>query len=225
MNPNDCIVPLFGLDMNGKSQKFLGTTAFVDETNLLLTAKHVVDAWDGPKYGFSLMGDLVVGHEAELVAVDNGRDLALLKAKDFSAERALGLLDRNQGINPNKTIVSYEYGMTYTAGNMVHVSPATRLGNVTRIVDRTDHYGAAGRQMLELSFPALRGASGAPVLSNEGFKLLGMIIANVSLHLLPAQIETIYDESGKIEENTQFMLPQALAVNVAEIRTFLEASY
>ena len=211
MNPNDCIVPLFGLDQFGTSPKFLGTASFVGQANLLLTAEHVVRGWEGNKYAFSLMSELTADHELEVMALDRGRDLALLKTKNFRAEQIIDILEENQAVNPNRLIVSYEYGMTYTAGNAVMLSPATRLGNVTRTIDRTDRYGLAGQEMLELSFPALRGASGAPVLSNEGFKLIGMIVANVSYHLLPAQIETIYDESGNIEENTQFMLPQALA--------------
>ena len=75
--------------------------------------------------------------------------------------------------------------------------------------------------MLELSFPALKGASGAPVLSNGSFELLGVIKANVGYELLPAQIESIHDQSGTVMEETKFFLPQGLAVNVAEVRNFL----
>ena len=56
------------------------------------------------------------------------------------------------------------------------------------------------------------------------FELLGMVIANISHHLLPAQIETVHDEEGEIEEQTSFMLPQALAVHFKIIGEFLEAS-
>ena len=83
-----------------------------------------------------------------------------------------------------------------------------------------DQYGAAGASMLELSFPALKGASGAPVMSGQ-FELWGVIIANVNHHLLPAQIETIYDDDGRVVEETQYMLPQGLAVHVNVIREFL----
>ena len=75
--------------------------------------------------------------------------------------------------------------------------------------------------MLELSFPALKGASGAPVLSNASFELLGVVKANVSYELLPAQIESIQDEAGVVTEETKFFLPQALAVNVTIVREFL----
>ena len=221
MDPNDCIVPLFGLNQNGRSPKFLGTASFVGATDLLLTAGHVVRNWAGPKYGFAFHGDLQVDYEAELIASDEGRDLALLQVKEFNAKTKLTLADESQRINPNWIVVSYDYGLTYTAGNEMNISPATRLGNVTRVVDQTARYRLAGRNMLELSFPALKGASGAPVVLNNGFKVIGMIVANVAHHLLPVQIETIYDDSGQIEENTQFMLPQALAVNVSEIREFL----
>lgn len=95
------------------------------------------------------------------------------------------------------------------------------MGNVTRTLDLTDRYGEAGRSALELSFPALRGASGAPVVSNLTFRLWGIIIANVSYHLLPAQIESVLDEQGQVEEETRFMLPQAVAVHIKHLRKVL----
>ena len=107
------------------------------------------------------------------------------------------------------------------SGTSITLNPATRLGNVTRDLDLTELYGPAGRRMLELSFPALKGASGAPVLSNGNFELWGVIKANVGYELLPAQIESVRDQSGTVLEETKFYLPQALAVNRAEVEHFL----
>ncbi len=74
--------------------------------------------------------------------------------------------------------------------------------------------------MLELSFPALRGASGAPVVSigNE-VVLWGIIVANVSYHLLPAQIEKVVEGDTTVEE-IKYLLPQAIAVNVKHLSKF-----
>jgi hypothetical protein len=76
--------------------------------------------------------------------------------------------------------------------------------------------------MLELSFPALRGASGAPVLSNLTFRLWGIITANVAYHLLPVQIEHVWDDEGQITEETRFLLPQAIAVHVKHLQAMLQ---
>jgi hypothetical protein len=50
--------------------------------------------------------------------------------------------------------------------------------------------------MLELSFPALKGASGSAVTELRGSQLIvhGILVANTEHHLLPAQIETVLDE-------------------------------
>jgi hypothetical protein len=122
-------------------------------------------------------------------------------------------------------LATFEYGTTRSAGNKIELSPATRMGNITRMLNLTDQYNKAGDEILELSFPALRGASGAPVISIDGdqFNLQGVIIANVSYHLLPAQVETVLDEKNEVLEETKFMLPQALAVNVKHVRALLES--
>jgi S1-C subfamily serine protease len=101
------------------------------------------------------------------------------------------------------------------------MSPATRLGNVTRSM-AVDFLGAAGEDALELSFPALRGASGSPVL-NQQLEVIGLVVANASYHLLPAQIESVIDEKNKVTEEIKYMLPQALAVNCKFIRAFIES--
>ena len=221
MNPKDCIVPLLALNDSGGSQAFCGTASFVIEKNLLLTAEHVVRDWDRD-FGFVILPDLSCIHRAKLIRTDAERDLALLRTTQFQAKNALQLREPSATIASNETILCFEYGTTIQAGNEVLLNPATRVGNMTRQLDMTATYKTAGKEMLELSFPALKGASGAPVVSNNKRDLLGMVVANVSYHLLPAQITTVHDETGQIEEQTQFMLPQGLAVNVEIIREFLE---
>jgi hypothetical protein len=91
-----------------------------------------------------------------------------------------------------------------------------------RIADFQQRYGEAGKYMLELSFPALKGASGAPVVQANTFGLLGIVIANVSHHLLPVQIESLLDEENEIYEEVQYLLPQAVAVNSLHLRKLIE---
>jgi len=76
---------------------------------------------------------------------------------------------------------------------------------------------------LEVSFPALRGASGAPVLINSSFRAIGMLVGNMSYHLLPSQIETITNEDGKIVEETKYMLPLGIATHANAIREAVHA--
>jgi hypothetical protein len=83
-------------------------------------------------------------------------------------------------------------------------------------------YGKAGEDALELSFPTLQGASGAPIVSNETRRLWGIVKANVEYHLLPAQTITARDSKAQILEETNYMLPQGIAVHVKHLRSMLE---
>jgi V8-like Glu-specific endopeptidase len=219
MTPHDQIVPIVGFLSNG-SVRFLGTAGtFVVPGPLLLTANHVIRDWKG---GLAIshldrLDDLL---RAEVVKRDQDSDLAALRVSDYVPPSPIGLAE-DQEIHPNLPVVCFEYGTTQTAGGVITLAPATRLGNVTRLINLTDRHGRAGDDALELSFPALRGASGAPVLANNGFRLWGVVIANVSYHLLPAQIDSVLDDKGTLTEETRFMLPQAVAVHVKHARQLI----
>jgi hypothetical protein len=65
-------------------------------------------------------------------------------------------------------------------------------------------------ESLELSYPALKGASGAPVVVLDGvdrYKVAGVLVANVQYELLPVQTYFYKDESGANEEKTHYYLP------------------
>jgi len=53
------------------------------------------------------------------------------------------------------------------------------------------------------------------------FRLWGVVTANVSYELLPVQIESIHDTTGKLDEETKFFLPQGLAINVKHVNALL----
>ncbi len=49
VNPQEVVVPIFGLAANGLAGPFLGTGAIVGDGSILLTANHVFTAFDGPQ--------------------------------------------------------------------------------------------------------------------------------------------------------------------------------
>jgi hypothetical protein len=216
------VVPLFAYD--GNIQGFLGTAVFVGDLPLLATADHVVRNWEGD-FAFTLPPSPILWNvnafKAHLVARDPEFDLALLDASPFRPEYSVMPADNGQIAN-NIPVLCYEYGTTQTIAGVAHLAPAMRMGNVTRVIDLSDRFGRAGESALELSFPALRGASGAPVISSQGFYLWGIVIANIEYHLLPAQIISVLDETNQVYEETKYMLPQAVAVNVKHLRPMLE---
>lgn len=219
LNPHEVIVPIFAISNNGELIQFLGTGSFVGTPPLLLTAAHVVSDWS-EKFSISTVKNLGQLFSAKIVSIDKSHDLALLYVEDYSPPSTLQLAQHL--IPQNQLLANFEYGTTRHEGGKIIISPASRIGNITRVLDMSGKYNGAGIQMLELSFSALRGASGSPVLSNDDkFELQGVIVANVSYHLLPAQLSSVLDADNQLLEETSFMLPQALAVNVMHVRKLL----
>lgn len=220
MTPSEFILPIFALNENGGVEHFLGTGSFILENDLLLTADHVIRDWPN-QLAVALLSDLTLRYLAKVVCRDQDHDLALLRVEGYQSPTVV-TPRASSTIQTNRQVMTFEYGTTVTAGNVITVLPATRIGNITRQIDLSSSYGPAGEKCLELSFPALRGASGAPVLSNDDFSLQGVIIANVSYHLLPCQIESVLDNSNTLLEETKFMLPQAIAVDASHVTNMLE---
>lgn len=224
INPSEIIVPIFGVDESNTGSLlgkyvFLGTGAFVGKRPHLVTAEHVVRDWQG-KFAITFLPNTSRIMEAKLVNKNRNVDLALLEVPDYTPAHVLQLANDNE-ITNNQFVFCLEYSTTQSQGKVIKLSPATRVGNVTRVIDLKDRYGQAGDDALELSFPALRGASGAPVIS-ASFRVWGIVIANVSYHLLPIQIESVLDEKNQVLEETRYLLPQGLAVHVKHLRAMLQ---
>ena len=158
----------------------------------------------------------------ELILMDEEIDLAFLKVKDYDPPYSFPLAE-DHDITINQLVCAFEYSTTEIAGRKINFTPANRMGNVTRARNLNDIYGKSGEEMLELSFPALKGASGAPVVLNKTpFPLWGVVKSNVAREVMPAQIEKILDESGEITEETKFYLPQGLAIHVKHVRNMMK---
>jgi len=96
------------------------------------------------------------------------------------------------------------------------------VGNITSSLSNYDLNYAKDITALELSFPGLRGASGAPVMTNDGsYDVLGIVAGNVGHDLLPVQIHTVLDEENDLLEEIKYMLPQGLAIHVRHLKDFL----
>jgi hypothetical protein len=128
--------------------------------------------------------------------------------------------------------MTYKYGTTRRIGNNITLNPATRIGHMTRRLGPGDGLTALTDEAIELSFPALRGTSGAPVMINEvainamlgkeNLGVIGVVIANAAYHLAPAQIEEVLNADNTSYGEVRFMLPQGLAVSVHHIRAMYD---
>jgi hypothetical protein len=104
---------------------------------------------------------------------------------------------------------------------LFNLGQSTRIGNIVRHVSDSRF----PEDSLELSYPALKGASGAPVVVLEGpdmHKVAGFLTANVQYELLPVQTYMFKDESGGAEEKTHYYLPAGLAVNAKWVTALLQ---
>jgi hypothetical protein len=229
--PKDVIVPIFGWDFPGETlPHFLGTGSIIGDGSILLTADHVTKDAPG-RVGFFHLDNLSKPYQVELIERDQPHDLALFRTNEYRPEHPLELAFE-EPVHTNNTLMTFEYGTTRTEGARIDLNPATRLGHMTRMIDLTETHGPAGLGAFELSFPALRGASGAPVMFDEtgtrvlmgqkGFQIVGVIVSNASYHLLPAQIESVIDIENNYAEEIRYMLPQAVAVNINHLRPMYE---
>jgi hypothetical protein len=213
--PDNIVVPIFGIKADNSLDTFLGTGAFVENGDFLITAHHVIKNWH-ERYAI-LIAEKQRMYETIVVLESPETDLAVLRVDGYRPSYSFPLA-KPEDFRFNIPVVCLEYGTTQKLGQKFYVEPATRLGNITRIRNLTDKFNLAGDEALELSFPALRGASGAAIIHwAPPFMLFGIVIANVNYHLMPSQVESVLDESNQMYEEIKYMLPQALAVNVKHI--------
>jgi hypothetical protein len=75
---------------------------------------------------------------------------------------------------------------------------------------------------LDLSFAALRGASGAPVVVEQNGTVVGMVVANIERHLLPAQVEKV-ELGPDHREEVKYFLPLGKAISWHHLREFVQS--
>ncbi len=225
MQPSSFIVPLF-VNINA-IPTFIGTGFFVDhKNNIMITAFHVIRDL-GEKFIFSAVvpssinDRIMPWFDCSVVSVFPEIDMAILTTDSYCPDYKIKIPIDDE-IRLNEFVVCHEFSDTrIKEKHIIQSQAASRIGNVTRMLDRQDILGKAGDDVLELSFPALKGASGAPVIYRGSFELCGIILQNVQYELLPLQIETVLDEKNDILEERKYMLPQALALNIKHIRRVL----
>jgi S1-C subfamily serine protease len=207
------------LSEKGGLQRFLGTGFFVGANGMLLTCSHVLDDWS-VGYGVVTGNDL---RKAQVLAKDSSSDVAVLWVDGYVPPTVFEFGEEAK-ISSNRSVCCLEYGPTVIIGNHFKFEAATRLGNVTRKRDMTGIIKRGTQEMLELSFPGLRGASGAAVVPvDRPGEVWGMVMGNTAYELHPAHVETIYDNDNKVSEETRFYLPQGLAINVRYLKAALSA--
>ena len=207
----------------------LGTGFFINADGTFLTAKHVfTDHGLEHSHEFRVM---MVSAEKDFtlygvtqVRVSRRFDIALAKA--IAVEGHAPLQMANADPPRNRDLLTFDYSATtfrqQEAGRgQLDITPYTRKGHI--VCQRENDYpGPELALTLELSFPALRGASGAPVILDRRKDVIGMVVANVAQRLLPPQLEPIQQPAGVPRDGTYY-LPAALALHWSHLKEFVES--
>ena len=194
--PESHIVPIIRTAKAEPIKQLLGTGFFVGRPGSLqiLTAKHVIESNPlqpgegyavafGEKSGIRIRS--IDGYQAS-----SKYDFAFINGEGFPEASPLPIVE---GIAPlNVDVVTNEYSTTRIErlpDGRAHVSiePLLHKGNVmTYYVSNFPE--TVPTPSLLTSFPALQGASGAPVILSHNFAVIGILMANFERHLLPAQV-------------------------------------
>jgi hypothetical protein len=151
-------------------------------------------------------------------------DVAAFKWPNPDHFDVVSLAIATEKVPTDQDVLMLEFSESYfdevaTTQRAIFLWPLTHKGNVmlhyTGTIGRT-----AGTPAFVTSFPALQGASGAPVLRHSDKAVVGMMVGNKESLLVPAQVVEILDGENYLEE-TKYFLPHGLGIASDAILEFL----
>lgn len=211
-----------------KLKQVLGTGFLVNSQHIALTAKHIFDDYD--KNNTSLKSILIDRNEhihildTNIVYRSSHYDITAIRVKGIREAPLLQIRDSVLYNNQDYLTVEYsESSITFdehSAREQVTFRPATRKGNITKAYV-SNFPEVTPTKCLEVSFPVLQGASGAPLMENAPpWYVIGMVTHNVQYQLLPAQTVFIKDGDKYVEE-TKYYLPTGKAIQASHLLEFM----
>jgi hypothetical protein len=226
LKQQEVIVPVLCRESPDANLEVRGTGSIIGDGSILLTADHVVAGCSGQLFITTVPDHL---REVEIDAKnpnplwplevaerDKRHDLALLRINSYRPNNPLKVWF-DFPVHENWDVLTFEYGTTREEGGRIRLSPAARRGHITRIL-AVDTLGPAGNDALEVSFPAIRRSSGAPVLYEyKGFHIIGVLKSNANYDLVPIEEEISLGEDDK-PVKVKYLLPQGIAVNINHLR-------
>ena len=212
-----CTFPILKFDSNGNEKEVLGTGFFILNNGGFLTAKHVFEnnpLQSGESYKIAVQDNInfpVCEIEEEIIK-SNDFDIAFGRAENIKDAEIVLFPDID--ISTNVDVLTCEYSgaednIDEDGKLKIILKASVRKGNII-----CDYYSEFPEKIktrvLELSFAALQGASGAP------------IIVDGERELLPAQILTVHNRNGTKEEYKYF-LPSAKAIHWIHLKEFVDS--
>jgi len=225
--PLKAVFPLIVATTKGLGRSFLGTGFFIRPGGTFLTARHVLEGV-APATGEFLAAVMLPGeptpYRVSHVTFAEQFDIALARAEGVDDIHPLEIATKDAPMN--RDVLTVEFSGTESrpledGRRAMHFTPYFRKGHVICSYPST-YPETVPTHSLDLSFPALRGASGAPVIVEEDGSVVGMVVANVERHLLPAQVERVELGSDQREE-IKYFLPVGKAIAWQHLREFVQS--
>lgn len=232
LQPGLSIVPIVRVTPDMPVSEVLGTGFFVGKgkKSFIITAKHVFQTQaknEKDKYAYVIArGTQIEIWPIKTITAAEGYDIAVCEIEHMPEAVPLSFSMQLPALNDD--VFCYEYSSTRferkpLGGWHVSFEPLAHKGNIMRYYESTYPESHLTPSFLT-SFPALQGASGAPVIASTKDKQLfvaGMIVANKETHLLPAQIVEVQDGS-EFTEKISYFLPLGKAINASLLVSFLQ---
>ncbi len=225
------VAPVMKLGADGEVAAFLGT-GFVAATTrpVLITARHVIadnPLGAGEKYYVYFQTDdgVDINRAGTEATLSQRYDVAALPLGDVPGVLPL-FLDPSE-IPMNEQVTCREYSGNHfrldreTGKRIAKLRPRNHVGNVMCWYT-SDFPEARPTPSCELSFPALQGASGAPVVRDRGLHVVAMLVANIEQQLAPAQVLRVDGVDGAPTEEVSYFLPSGKGLVASAIIEFLE---
>lgn len=231
--PNKSIIPIVRASEDDPIKEILGTGSFIGhgEEIYILTAKHIFDGDEeqaNNKFAFVLNDGKGIGiWKIQKIVAAEDYDIAVCFVK--YVEGMVPLQFSKQQPSLNADVFCYEYSNTSIEVNIsgskhINIQPLAHKGNIMRYFD-SEFPEKTKTPCFNTSFPALQGASGAPVISatkGKDFYIAGIIVANQETHLMPAQIVEVVDGNDFLEQISYF-LPMGKAINASLVVQVIES--
>lgn len=227
-HPLRAVFPIISVRNIPKPQYgFLGTGFFVNASGLFLTAKHVCKGVENESNAVmpaTLTEKTPAQYEISNLRFSEEFDIALGEVHGVRDIEPFNIATENAPINFD--ILTAEFSGTYSqqiedGSKALVLDPYYRKGQVLRYYVST-FPESSPTACLELSFPALKGASGAPVIVENTGLVIGMIVGNIQRDLLPSQIERVTN-GQKVIEDVKYVLPSAKAISWKYLNEFIES--
>jgi hypothetical protein len=124
-------------------------------------------------------------------------------------------------INADVCSLEHSDGGRPVTGGQNFYDPRFRKGYIIGH-ERSDLGNTAGCQAIDVSYPALKGASGAPVFREKDCAVEGLMVENVDRELLPTQVHRTGDDEDNLIEEIRQSMPHGRAIGFESLNEHLD---